>query len=154
MPSAHGIAEAFDQDRGTVFFTLLTIIHQDLTGPMRLCNSRADIVSRGNTFTGYPFQIVLPDDDADNVPSAQLKIDNVNRLVYQTIWGLASAPNILIEVVVSDRPDVVEISAGNLRLEKVQADELYITGTITAIPIAIEPFPGDSFSPDVFVSMF
>ena len=155
MPSAHGIAEAYREDRSTAWLYLLTITHPDIVdGPLRFVNERVNIVSNGHVFYSFPFDIVLPDDTTETTPKAQLKIDNVSRDIYEAVWGLSTSPMVQVDVIVADAPDMIEFTAGNLRLEQASADELYIIGDLAAIPLTNEPFPGDSFNPGDFVGLF
>lgn len=152
--SATAMAEAFNEHSSSAWYMLLTISHPDLATPLRLVNSRSDLISNGHTFTWFPFTVVLPDDDGENSPRAKLKIDNVSREIYRTIWALDPAPYIQIDVVVSDDPNQIEYTAGNMRLVNVTVDELFITGELAPDISVLDPFPGDSFSPGKFPALF
>jgi hypothetical protein len=51
---------------------LLEIDRADLVTPIRVVNDATDLVHNGNTFTGLPFEITLPDDPEQGMPQAQL----------------------------------------------------------------------------------
>ena len=62
---------------------LLEISHPQLTQPVRVVNDTQDLLSNGNTYVGFPFRCVLPDDFENQLPKARLAIDNVSRdLMY------------------------------------------------------------------------
>lgn len=62
---------------------LLEINHAELASPVRVCNDTTDVVSNGNTYIGFPFKCVLPDDFENQLPKARLAIANVGRdLMY------------------------------------------------------------------------
>lgn len=63
---------------------LLQIDRDDLVSPIRLVNDSTDLVHQGNTYTGLPFDINLPDDPEQGMPQAQLSIMNVGREL--TVW--------------------------------------------------------------------
>lgn len=152
--SATAIAEAFKEDSSVAWLILLTITHDDLAEPIRCVNSRGDVMSNGETFIAFPFSIVLPGEDGETMPRARLRIDNVSREVYSAIWALDPAPYVQVDVVLSSDPNTIEYTVGGMRLERVEADDLYLTGELTVSNIGIEPYPGDSFSPSKFPSLF
>src|SRR5579885_2175455 len=73
------------QETGEVFLLLLTLDHDELAAPIRVVNNTVDIVSRGNTYIAYPFQLELPAEDADQISSVRLSIDNVDRTIVQSL---------------------------------------------------------------------
>lgn len=94
------------------FLFLLTLTHPDLPAPMRFVRNTVDIISRGNTFTAFPFDIALPG-ASDGAPQpAQLAIDNVDQTIVQTLRALPpdSPPSGLIELVMASTPNTVEES--------------------------------------------
>ena len=150
MISSRAMEAMFAQETEEVFLLLLTIEHEDMTSPLRLVNNSEDIVSGGDTYTAYPFQFELPSSGGDSPPRATIKIDNVHRDIVSTIRSLASPPEITISVILASQPDTPEASFGNLTLEEVSYDALEITGELAYENVLVEPFPGVSFSPDLF----
>ena len=67
-----------------------------------------DIVSRGNTFTAYPFDLSLPAEDPDQISTVQLSIDNVDHSFVQSLRQISSPVTATIEVVFASSPDTVE----------------------------------------------
>lgn len=155
MPlSAKATAALFAQETAEVFLVLLTVEHQDLAEPIRVVNNTEDITSRGHLFVGWPFEVTLPDSDPQQVSRATLRIDNVDRQITAAIRGLTSSPTLTFEVIMASTPDVVEVSFGNMQLESVQYDALEISGELTYENVLIEPYPGDSFTPQNFPGLF
>lgn len=68
--------------------TLIEIMHPGLTVPARFANDTVDIVVEGNTFVACRFDVTLPDDQGEQVPSARIEVDNVGREL--TYWLEAS----------------------------------------------------------------
>ena len=152
--SATAIHEAFAEHSQVAWHILLDITHPDLAAPLRFVNSRSDIVSNGNTYTAFPFEIVIPDEDGDNPQKAQLKIDNISREVYAAIWALDPSPTVSVSICLSSQPDVIEYRTGNLFLNQVTADEMYLIGDLSPLQYSRETFPGAVVNPARFPGLW
>ncbi|CAB3922207.1 DUF1833 family protein [Achromobacter deleyi] len=62
---------------------LIEITHAGLAVPARFVNDTVDIVVEGNTFLACRFELSLPDDQDEQVPSARLSVDNIGRELTQ-----------------------------------------------------------------------
>ena len=152
--SATAIHEAFTEHSHVSWHVLLDIEHADLTGPLRFVNSRSDIVSNGNTYYSFPFEIVLPDVDGDTPQKASLRIDNISREVYAAIWALDPSPSVTISVCLSSQPDVIEYQTGRLYLNQVTADEMVLEGDLTPLQYSRESWPGAVVNPARFPGLW
>jgi len=144
----------FAQETGTVFLILLTIDHSSLSSPLRFVYNNEDITSRGNTFTAFNFQIQLPSEEEDSITDVQLRIDNVDRQIVETVRSLSSAPEVTMEIVLSSDPDTVEAGPFNFELQEATYDAVQVTGTLGYPPVLDEPFPGDLFTPQNHPGLF
>ena len=91
---------------------LLEINHPQLTQPVRVVNDTQDLLSNGNTYVGFPFRCVLPDDFENQLPKARLAIDNVSRdLMYwiETTGG-GQGSTATFKQVMRSNPDLIEWS--------------------------------------------
>jgi hypothetical protein len=136
-----------------VFIALLTF---SLPGhvPLYVANNSEDVVSRGNTYIAYPFQVVLPNDDSERLPQVGLRIDNVAGEIMEYIRSLPQAPTMLLEVVTNVDFDVVEKSVGFLKLEQVSYNAVEVTGTLTLDNFLTKRFPMSDYDPVHFPAMF
>lgn len=138
----------YSQETGTAYIVLLTLSHPTLPVPICVTSDAVITVSQGNTFIPYPFLIILPIDDDLQPAQAKLTIDNVDRAIITSLRNIGTTPaTLLIEIVTSNCPDVVEFSSGNLTLRNVQGDAVSVTGVLGFEEILAEGFPGDSVSP-------
>jgi len=155
MPlSATALAEVIKEEGENAWLLLLTIDHPDLASPIRVVNSESDVVSRGDTFTSYPFEIILPDIDSENPPSIKLKIDNVDRQIYEEIWALQDPPTITAELVMHTTPDIVEDTVDSFQLVKVDIDEHHVVGEAQPVDFIRESYPGDLITPANFPGLW
>lgn len=149
-PQAYVAANATSSP--VVWLTLLTFSMPGET-PIRVVNNTEDIVSRGNTFLACGFEIILPSDDGEAMPTVKLTIPNADRQIVEWIRGFPSAPTLMMEIVLSTQPDTVERSIDWMRLADVTYDALQITGTLAVENVLSAKFPGESYSPVRFPAL-
>lgn len=150
------------KEHGTVpFLVLLTIQltevshHNDTPAEdITVVNNTEDIVSRGVTFIGCPFEIALPDINDYTSSDATLTIDNVDPKIWQGVRMLNGAPNVILEVVLASDPDDVMLRTEGLRLREAQATSQVISGKLIPDTIWQGGFPAHDFDPSQNPGMF
>lgn len=155
----------FSPDADATLFTLLTLTGGGIDGAVRLADgytqriseTAEDVIygvpSRGHNYTFLPFQITLPTEE-DAAPRCRLVLHDVTRLIMPTIRSLTAPPSVLIELVLSSTPDVVEVGFGNFLLANVSYAEDAITAELVMASLAVEPFPQHTFTPSYFPGIF
>lgn len=135
---------------------LISLLTFSLPGyqPLHLCNNTEDIVSRGVTYTRFPFQISMPNDDSERLPTVRLRIDNIDGAIIEYIRALPQAPTLLLEVVTNIDFNVVERSIGFLKLEQVNYNSLEISGSLTVDNVLSRRFPVSDYDPIQFPALF
>lgn len=151
--SATAVASMNSQQTGEVWLILLTITHPDLPATLRFVNNNEDIVSNGQTFTAFPFEIVLPNQDPDTPPRATLRIDNVDRAIVAALRSITSAPTIQFDVILASAPNTLEATFPGMRLNGATYDVAKIEGEIAPEPLFTEPITY-SMTPSRFPGMF
>lgn len=152
--SAAGAAAMAAEQTGEEFVTLVTIDHEDLASPIRVCDQEPDLVSRGNTFVAFPFQIVLPEDRDDELPRSSIQVDCVDRTILAAIRALTSAPTVTVECVLRSQPDTLEYGPFEMTLRPIRYDMLVIEGDLNVARILDEPGEQLSYTPDVAPGLF
>lgn len=128
---------------------LLEINHPDLDQPVRVVNDTQNITSNGNEYIACPFRCGFPDDFENQIPRAQLAVDNVGKeLMYwvEASGGGKGATARFIQIMRS-RPDLIEweiamnMSGIKATVQEVTADLGYenIFGR-PAIQMRFDPF--------------
>ena len=134
------------------FLWLLTITTSNET--IRLVNNMEDIVSRGNNYTAYPFNISLPIEDGSKQLSLSLTIDNVDQVLIEAIRGFLEPPVMKLELVLSSDFDTVEKKIDFLRLSNVEYDQLQIRGQLKPNNVLGNAFPATSYDPSQYPALF
>lgn len=132
---------------------LLITITTGIGTPVRVCSGGADIVSRGNTFIAYPFNIA-PVTDGDAAPRASLLIGNVDRRITDALDKLTKPPTFKLEAVLFSDPQTVWYAVDGLKLKTYTADSITVTGELSLERFTSEPWPGvfmtPSFAPTLY----
>lgn len=151
---------------GEVVLAFATITHDDLTDTIRVVAEDDGCVSynqgkiinyrwNGNLFLGLPFFLELLTDD-ERPPRGKVTLPDVEHRVGVEVLALLDSPTIRFDILkLSDfsaaidadnarNPlDVpaVEYTADQLRLANVQGDAMAISGELTGVNIADDPWP-------------
>ena len=139
MPSATAVRALLGLEPEEVVSILLTIAHPAIE-TIRVTNDNVNLVSNGNTFLSYPFNITLPE-DAEDPGAAQLQIANVDRSILEAVEAMDTPAICTAQVVLASAPDVIEYEWSNLVLRKVSADDVTVTAIIGHPVIDAESYP-------------
>jgi hypothetical protein len=151
--STRGAAAVTAENSSEVMLHLLEINHDMLAEPIYVVNNFEDIVSNGNTYIAFPFDIALPD-ESDAPPQVQLQIDNVDRSIIQVLRGLATPATVTLKLVLASTPDTIEAGPFTLLLRNIEFDNQTITGTLMPEDILNAPYPYQIFSPTTHPGLF
>lgn len=139
----------YNDDPPMVF---ITIEHDSLVAPIRCVYDVVDYVLDGDTYVGFPFDVVLVSDSED-APRGRLSVQNVDRIIGEAVRELSSPPKVTIEIYpASDfdltvRPRVplgipqLAYRAAFLYLRNVSVDVLTASGDLTSWEYANLPWP-------------
>jgi hypothetical protein len=127
------------QQTDEVWLVLLTIEHNNMPEAIRVVNNTEDIVSRGLTYTAFPFDFELPNEDADNPATVRLRIDNVDRRVVQAVRSITSPPMVTIDVVLASSPNTVEMTLTGMTMREISYDATSVSGQLQFETIYSEP---------------
>ena len=140
MVTATGIAEAQAVTSEAAWLALLTITTPEET--LYFVNNNEPIVSNGQTYQPFPFQIVLPGDDGNSLPKVQLRLQNFDERLVEAIRAQATPPQITCQLITSLTPDAVEIEIDNMILRSVTYDAMEIAGDLQVVNVLTRKFGG------------
>lgn len=152
--SSTALQSMFSEETDEIYVVLITIDHEELPAPIRVCSDSIDTMSRGNNYISYPFEFSLPTDLEEGPPSASITVDNVHRDLTNSLRMITSPATFTIEIVRASDPDTLESSFLPLKMRSVKVDALTISGELTTDDDTAEPFPYRSFTPSSFPGLF
>lgn len=124
---------------------------------LRLCTDAVDFISRGNTFTacGDALEVLPYDDRAEGAPTGKLRLHNLSGAAIQALRQLDPREDalVLIEIVTSDEPDVVQLSWSGAAIREVQYDPLTLDCELTTDNVVGIGTPALSFDPAHFPAL-
>lgn len=101
-----------------------------------------DVISNGETYTPYPFDMVLPEDSLESVEQVQLTIDNVDRVFVDGIRAAIKPILFSLKIVLESTPDTVEVGLENLDGREITWTATTITAKLTLTDTWNQKFPG------------
>lgn len=152
--SSKALASMMAEQTDAVWLILLTIDHDDLDAPIRVVNNSEDIVSNAETFIAFPFALTLPEDAADRLPQVKLTIDVVDQRIIEAVRTLTSPPEVTVQVVLAEQPDVIELEIADLTLRDVDYDDATLTGTLMWEDILSQSYPAPQYLPGTAAGLF
>jgi hypothetical protein len=115
--------------------------------PIRLVNNTENVTSRTYVYTAFAFKQAVAKESIGTAPQGRAKFDNVSLEVLTTLQGLAIAPQVTVEVVLDNAPDVVELGPYFYRLREIDFDVLSFESTLRAEDLLTEPYPWARYLP-------
>ena len=172
--SPTAIGSQNDESTSEVWLVLIILDHVSLETPIFVVANTEDIDSVGEirgvagqarTFTGIPIDIQLPTADGDNPGRAQIKMDNLDPVIVDTVRQVNSARlitdtqyagnyiEVRFEVILDSAPDTPELVFDGLKVTDCTYDATTITGKLSYETIATEPI-ADQITPARFPGLF
>lgn len=144
-PAARAI---FAQQTGEAFIILLTLTHPEFL-PIRVCNDGQDVVSDGQTYQQFPFEIVMPEETEEAPPVVQLSICNVDRSIVNAVRSVSGEPiTVTMSIVLASSPDVIEAGPITFVMLDVEYDAGTVTGTLAFEgDVLNQAYPSETFNP-------
>jgi hypothetical protein len=152
--SATAKAAMFAQETSEIFFTLLTIVSTDPAVTLRLVDNYSDVTSNGETYTGFPFKLVMLSDQDENLPEATLQFDAVDRTMINFVRNLVDPPMVTIQVVLASSPNTKEYESPALTLRGVGWNSLIVTGKLSVENLVGKRWPSEAMTPALFPGLF
>lgn len=97
--SADGLRELFAQNSGHALLVLATFDHPDLPEPIRLVNDVQGLDYDGHAYIGLPFEASMPTDAEDDIPTVQMRVDNVDQTLIELLRSISAPADVVLEVV-------------------------------------------------------
>jgi hypothetical protein len=141
-------------ETGEVAIALLTLSSPELATPIRLATNTEDVASNGETFSASPIRVVLPSETEDGPPRGSLTIENVSRVVIQSLRAATQKITAKMDIVLASDPDTIEATWEDFTISGARWDTLEITADVTQEPFLKRRFPTQRFTPGDFPGLF
>ena len=132
----------------------LTFQPADGGDPLRVVNNNEPIVSNGEIFEAYPFQLKLASQGGARTPTVELTIDNVDLRITQSIRELEEPPTVTLQMLWASDPDHIEMEIAFLRLVKASYDAATVRGSLQAVDVLSQATADTAYTPSEFPDLF
>lgn len=148
-----------DPQRTALFIALLDITHPgDGTPPVAsafyVANNREIVPYGGNSYLPYPFSISLPVESEDRPPQVSLSIENVDRLLIETIRDIVTPPTVALRYVLNGTPPTLEVGPISFVMRSADYNAATISMKLTFAAMLDEPFPASVMTPGTYPGVF
>lgn len=148
------VQAALAPETGEVFLMLVTFYHESFDKPIRLVNNLEDIVSRGDNYVAFPFDLAMPPDDGETLPVVQITAQNATIELIDELRSIQSQMALRIELILASSPDYVEALIDDMRVASIQYDKQTIQMTCTVDDLLNTSFPSERYLPSNFPGLF
>ena len=150
-PAAIGAAQATTS--ADVFLALLTIQITEAEVWRLVADTQAR-TSRGQVYTAWPFEVVLPD-EAETMPSSiKIRLDNVDPRLWSLPRQLGVMLAVKLEVVLAREPDAVLLTVDNLRMRVATATSTLIEAELFSEAIWQLGYPAHDYTAAEYPGLF
>lgn len=144
--------QIFAQESNDPFLILVTLSTDSFIA--RLVNNTKDIVSRGSTYTAYPFKLTLPVDDGQSARAFQIQLDNASLALIQGLRTVTQNIGVTIEMILASIPDEVQMQFTDLTLSTISYDAKKISATIIMDNFLTVEMTSERYTPSLYPGLF
>lgn len=136
-------------------FELITITHADLDNPLRYVNNNPNesVISQGNLYVAFPFELILPNRDED-LPRARISVGNVNRRIGEILRQIITPLEVEIKLAYADDLDNPFETYSGFKLRNVEWNGITVEGELQDDDLSQEPIPSMRVTQDRFQGLF
>lgn len=120
---------------GEVWLPLVVLSHPSWDDPVRLVRNTQAIQHQGQTFQPFPFDISLPDEEAEQTAVVEWVADNVSRDLIALFRRVSGSIAVSAFWVLASNPDFIEVGPFDLELRAFEYDDMHIKGSLSVQPV-------------------
>jgi hypothetical protein len=152
--TAQMLTEIYGQQSGDAFLTLLTITHDTLPTPIRLVNNTEQIISNGQTYSAFPFKIVLPVDDGESLREVALELDNTSLELINLLRTVTDPLDVNLKMILASIPNDIQYELGELKIGSITYDKSNITAKLYQDNFMSSGLTSERYTPQNFPGLF
>lgn len=142
------------QESAEVLLPLVRLSHPSWDDDVRLVPDWQPLTHGGALYQPYPFEITLPDDDAEGLPVLRWAADNTSRELVMKLRAVTNKILARVVWVLASQPDFVEAGPFEVEMTAVEYDAQTLSGTMQVEPILDEPFGHLTMTPKTAPGLF
>lgn len=151
--SAPAIEAVQAQETGEVMLVFLEL-ELSPTFTLRVVNNWEEVTRGGNVYYPYRFEIGIPDEVDEGIPTVPLRIDNISSEILTSIMTLDAPIPVTMNVCLASSPNVVEAGPFSLKIIDVKWNDQDIEAELTFDDVMLEVYPGYRVTPSSHPAAF
>ncbi len=144
--------------RSQVWLFLVDISHDSFDDTIRLCNNEETVTSNNDLYLPTGIQVSLPDESADEMPSVNMLIADVDKTILTKLRGVpiqnSPRPVVTIRLVMAITPDSPEAGPFRFELEQHTRSKEGLVFKLGVENILRKAFPGLNVLPQFYPNLF
>ncbi len=145
-------AQIFAQESDDPFLALITLTNVAFTA--RLVNNSTDIISRGFTYTAFPMNVRMPNDDGETSRDFEISFENVSRDLIENFRTVTGDIGCKVEMILASIPDVVQVSYEDMLIRSITYNATKISARVILDSFLAVEIPGERYTPALYPGMF
>lgn len=149
--------ELFANQTGEVLVHLLEFNHDTLDDPIRVCDDNVEIVSNGDTYQPWQFEVIHPKEEPGGIPLGSLSIDTVDQSIYQMFADALSSSlpvSVTVSMVMASQPDTLLKAARTYLMFDVEGDDYQANCVLSSKVSGDQPLQTITYNPGDFPGLF
>lgn len=133
--SGNALASMHASETSEVWLAMVELDHRDWPTPIRLVRNTETIISNGDTYLPFPFDVSLPDEEAEQTAVVNWVALNASNELIEELRAVTGPIDGRVFWVLASDPDVVELGPLDLQIRVFEYDSEKIKGTMVIEPI-------------------
>jgi len=118
-----------------VWLAMVKLTHPDWTDSIRLVRNTEDVQSNGEVYSQFPFDVSLPDEEAEQTAVVSWVAMNVGAELIAAFRAVSGPIDGEIFWVLASNPDLIEIGPLELQMRGFEYDAATIKGSMVIEPV-------------------
>lgn len=123
------------RETGEVWLGMIELTHADFSAPIRLTTDSVDVTHDGNVYQAFPFDITLPDEEAEGVPVVDWMALNASQELTAEFRSVTGPIDGSVFWALASSPDIIEVGPMELQLRAFEYDAEKMSGTLVIEPV-------------------
>lgn len=133
--SGNALASINAHETSEVWLPLVVLTHDDWDEPIRIVRNLEPIVHQSETFLPFPFDVSLPDEDAESTSVIQWVAANASSELLELFRQVSGPISGSVFWIIASSPDDIEIGPFNLELRAFEYNATEIKGSLMVEPV-------------------
>ena len=149
-----GLRAVFAEETEEVFISLLEFDDAQTGTLIYATDSSVNVSYASNLYVAFPFELTLPPDDGESIPTTKIRLSNVSLDLMNLLRGMIDPPRVRVTIVMASDLTSVKADVNNLKLSGFSATTQTIDLSAAQPDYLIAAFPAHTYSRGNYRTLF